>query len=312
MTFYDSFENMRSLNQDLTFNALKKEFDTRKIPFGQPQKQTLGLITSEGIYTNLGLLLSDQCTHNIKAAVFQETDQAIFKDRREFAGSLMQQMNEVYSYIDFHNQTKATFDRLRRVDKRDYPEIAVREALLNLLVHRDYSFSAAGMVSIYADRIEFISIGGLVPGISPNDITMGISVCRNPHLANIFYRLELIEAYGTGLQKIMSAYKGQPTKPKIETSDNAFKIILPNINYEGNKTPYLLLREDSIDDYAASSMQKILDYLRENNVITRADVEQLLEVSTATAYRYLKRMTQEGLLVEKGNGKNRRYSMSES
>ena len=73
-------------------------------------------------------------------------------------------------FIDFRNQTRATIEKLRRIDVRDYPEIAVREALLNLLVHRDYSFSASALISIYADRIEFVSIGGLMPGIELEDI----------------------------------------------------------------------------------------------------------------------------------------------
>ena len=158
-------------------------------------------------YYLVGLLLSDQCVHTIKVAVFQGTDQTIFKDRREFAGSLMQQMNEAYDFIDFRNQTRATIEKLQRIDVRDYPEIAIREALLNLLVHRDYSFSASALISIYANRIEFVSIGGLMPGFDLEDIMVGISVCRNQDLANVFYRLHLIEAYGTGMGKIMKAYE---------------------------------------------------------------------------------------------------------
>lgn len=111
------------------------------------------LIDPDNLYSNLGLFLSDQCVHTIKAAVFQGTDQTIFKDRREFTGSLMQQMNEVYDFIDFRNQTRATIERLLKIDIRDYPEIAVREALLNLLEHRDYSFGASVLISIYTDRI---------------------------------------------------------------------------------------------------------------------------------------------------------------
>ena len=87
----------------------------------------------------------------------------VFKIRREFTGSLLKQMNEVYDFIDFHNQTRATIRKLLRTDVRDYPQIAVREALLNLLVHREYSFSASALISIFTDRIEFVSIGGLVP-----------------------------------------------------------------------------------------------------------------------------------------------------
>lgn len=202
----DSFENMRSINQVLTFETTKEEFKKRNIAFGRPQMQTLKLISSDGLYTNLGLLLSEQCPHTIKAAVFEGSNQNIFKDRREFSGSLMRQLNEVYDYIDFHNQTHATFQKLLRIDTRDYPEVAVREALLNSLVHRDYSFRASTLVSIYDDRIEFVSIGGLLPGLALDDLMMGVSVCRNPDLANVFYRLQLIEAYGTGMKKIMGAY----------------------------------------------------------------------------------------------------------
>ena len=105
----DSFENMRSINQALTFEATKKEFEKRNVVFGQPQMQTLKIVSADGIYTNLGLLLSEQCLHTIKAAVFEGINQNVFKDRREFSGSLMQQLNDVYDYIDFHNQTHATF-----------------------------------------------------------------------------------------------------------------------------------------------------------------------------------------------------------
>ena len=107
-------------------------------------------------------------------------------------------MNDAYAFIDLHNQTRATFDQLRRIDVRDYPEVAVREALLNALVHRDYAFSASTLISIYTDRLEFTTIGGLPTGVSLADVLLGLSVCRNPKLANVFYRLELIEAYGTG------------------------------------------------------------------------------------------------------------------
>ena len=96
-------------------------------------------------------------SNTIKAAVFAGTDKSAFQDRREFSGSLFQQMEEVYVYLDMHNQIKATFEGLYRTDTKDYPEEALREALLNSLVHRDYSFSASTLISVYDDRIEFVS-----------------------------------------------------------------------------------------------------------------------------------------------------------
>ena len=86
------------------------------------------------------------------------------------------------------------------------------------------------LISIYSDHMEFITLGGLLPGLELDDIKMGISVCRNPQLANVFYRLQLIEAYGTGIKKIMDSYFGKWKQPSIICSNNAFKIVLPNTN----------------------------------------------------------------------------------
>ena len=306
----DSFENMRSINQALTFETTKKEFEKRNIAFGQPQMQTLKLVSTDGIYTNLGLLLSEQCPHTIKAAVFEGTNQNVFKDRREFSGSLMQQLNEVYDYIDFHNQTHATFQKLLRIDTRDYPEVAVREALLNSLVHRDYSFRASTLISIYEDRIEFVSIGGLLPGLELDDLMMGVSVCRNPHLANVFYHLQLIEAYGTGMKKIMGAYADIPVQPKIATSNNAFKIILPNVN----ATPKTVKSPKEIENAAASVLdsneEKILQFLMEHPMITRKEAQALLEVSQSTAGRILKAMVDSGQIKQLGGSRTTRYELS--
>lgn len=79
------FEDMRCLNQELTYEATKKEFQLRNIDFGLQQMKTLKMIDQDGIYSNLALLLSEQCLHTIKVAVFQGKDQSVFRDRREFA-----------------------------------------------------------------------------------------------------------------------------------------------------------------------------------------------------------------------------------
>lgn len=310
----DRFEAMRSLNQELTFEAAKKEFDLRNVEFGPQQMRTLKLVDQDNLYSNLGLLLSDQCVHTIKVAVFQGTDQTVFKDRREFSGSLLRQMNEVYDFIDFRNQTRATIEKLLRIDVRDYPEIAVREALLNLLVHRDYSFSASALISIYADRIEFVSIGGLMPGIDLEDIMVGISVCRNQDLANVFYRLHLIEAYGTGMGKIMKAYEGMVEKPVIETTKNAFKIILPNINAKYEKGAESVLPAEPsahtpVGTPLSAGEEKALEYARTHGAVTRNEVMGLLEVSISTAARVLKKLVKSNLLKQNGKGRNTNYTI---
>lgn len=314
----DRFETMRCLNQELTFEAAEKEFELRSIDFGRQQRQTLKLTDPDGIYSNLALLLSDQCVHTIKAAVFQGTDQSVFKDRHEFTGSLMRQMNEVYDFIDFRNQTRSTINKLLRTDVRDYPETAVREALLNLLVHRDYSFSASALISIYTDRIEFVSVGGLLSGIELEDVLAGLSVCRNQSLADVFYRLRLIEAYGTGLKKIMAAYADAEEKPIIETTKNSFKVTLPNINAKYNADIRVTPREEVSGSFPVSDDGKkyddeyiIRELARSRGKITRSDVEKQLEVSASTASRILRRMVKNKILVQCGQARSTKYTLSE-
>lgn len=301
----DHFEDMRSLEQELTFEAAEKEFSERNIRFKEAQMKTLGIMTHDGVYTNLGLLLSDQCVHTIKAAVFEGTTQNEFKDRKEFSGSLFRQMEEVYEYIDFRNQTHSTFQKLRRIDQRDYPEAAVREALLNLLVHREYSFHASSFLSFYTDRLEFTSIGGLVSGVTLKDVMMGISVCRNVKLANVFYRLELIEAYGTGMQKIRAAYAGTGKEPEIKISDNAFKVILPNLNAHTGQ-------EKTISVKSAGSMQEeVIALAKAQGTFTRKEVEETLGISQTTCGRLLKRMVENGQIVSEGKSRNTHYCLAE-
>ncbi len=313
----DRFEAMRSMNQELTFEVAEKEFQLRKVEFGIQQMRTLKLIDKDGLYSNLAMLLSDQCVHTIKVAVFQGKDQTVFKDRREFSGALMKQMNDVYDYIDFHNQTHATIEKLLRIDVRDYPEIAVREALLNLLVHRDYAFSASALISIYEDRMEFISIGGLMPGIELEDVMAGISICRNPDLANVFYRLHLIEACGTGISKIIGAYADGQRKPVIETTRNTFKIVLPNINAIRETAEVTLLNEpEAISDNRGSKAlreeeKSILEYTQRHKKITKNEVVSLLGVSASTAARIIRGMLEENLLKKNGRAKNTYYTAKE-
>ena len=296
----DSFEEKRALNQELSFEAAKKEFAIKDIAFEESQMRTLKLISKDMLYTNLALLLSDQCTHTIKVAAFTGVNQNEFRDRKEFGGSIFKQMTDVYDYIDFRNQTCARFDKLRRIDTRDYPEVAIREALFNSLVHRDYSFSASTLISIYSNRIEFVSLGGLLPGLEISDIMLGISVCRNPNLANVFYRLELIEAYGTGIKKIMSAYEYFPVKPSIETSSHAFKIILPNRNEEVCTPPVE-------PEYTDTNEEKVMQYLTKNRTITRSNAQDLLGLSQTPTGKVLRKMTEDGLIVREGGSRNTKY-----
>ena len=300
----DSFETTRSLLQDLTFDQAAKAFKEEKIKFGSEQKRTLGLIGQDNSFTNLGLLLSDQCAHTIKAAVFEGNSKKIFKSRSEFSGSLLKQLEDSYLYLDQFNHIRAEFAGLKRIDMRDYPPDAIREALLNAIIHRDYSYSGSILVSVFEDRIEFVSLGGLTKGISFNDLMLGVSVLRNSRLADVFYRLHLIEAYGTGVPKIMEYYRGYAIQPQIEVSDNAFKITLPNTNF--NQREEYILR-DVFSDYE----QQLLHFLTANHRGTRKQLEDASGISQATTIRVLNGLISRGVISKAGKGKNTIYIVND-
>ncbi len=294
MTDGDSFETNRSLIQELTFNRLEEELKMRELEFTDVQMKNLGILSSDDIYTNMGLLVSDQCRHSIKFAIFQGTDKLVFRDRKEFTGSLFTQLADAYKIIDFYNSTKATFHDLFRVDERDYPEDAVREALLNAIVHREYSFSGSTFINLYSDRLEILSLGGLVPGLSLEAAMLGASQPRNEKLAGLFYRMKLIEAYGTGISKIISCYKGLVAQPKFETVDGAFQVVLPNIH----------ARKHSLEDGRYLPILKLFEDKKE---ITRTDVEQALGSGTTHAINMLKEMQEKEFITRIGSGRLTKY-----
>lgn len=290
----DSFETNRSLMQKLHFTQLNKEMENRKLEFSEVQMKNLGILTLDGIFTNMGLLVSDECKHSIKFAVFQGIDKLVFKDRKEFTGSLFTQLTDVYKTIDFYNGTKATFQGLLRIDERDFPEDAVRESLLNAIVHRDYTFSGSTLINLYSNRLEIISLGGLVSGLSLEAVMLGASQPRNERLANLFYRLKLIEAYGTGISKIMSCYKGLPVQPKFENVEGAFRVTLPNI-HEKSKV---------VENEKYSSILQLFENQKE---VTRSDVEEILGIGTTHAINILKEMLEKNLIKKIGGGRQTRY-----
>lgn len=320
-----SFESGRSMNQDLTFLTLTAEMQKRSLEFGTAQMRTLHLTGEDGLYTNLAFLLSDQCDVTTKVAIFQGKDKEIFRDRREFTGSILKQLEDVYQFIDLYNKTKATFSGLDRIDTRDYPEEAVREALLNSIVHRDYSFSGNNLINIYEDRIEFVSLGGLVSGLELKSIFLGVSQTRNPNLAALFYRMLLIESYGTGITKIQRIYRQCREKPIFETAQGVFRVTLPNRNESGtdienremetNSRTYIDQRKkesskSEINKYhGILELQKkrIVEYAIQNGKITRKETEELLNAGTTKAFRLLKELCEDGKLKAQGNGRLSSY-----
>ena len=219
----DTFEENRSLEQELTFEAAQRAFHLYGVEFNTDKYRALGITQKKNnIYTNLALILSDQCTHTIKIAVFRDETCTVFRDSKEFGGSVFKQFEDTVNYLALCNKTSSTIKGVVRTDKQDYPEEAIREALLNAIVHRDYSFSGSIIINVTDNKMEFISLGGLLPGLTPDDIRSGISQPRNRNLAEVFHRLRLIESYGTGIRRIFNLYAKCTEQPQIEVTSNTF------------------------------------------------------------------------------------------
>ena len=296
----DAFEEMRSMEQNLSFEAAANAFEKYGVPFGKEKYRALGITQkNDELFTNLALIISDQCAHTTKVAVFGDDSNTTFKDNKEFGGSIFAQLEDTFDYLMLCNRTKASFKGLERIEKQDYPEEALREALLNAVVHRDYSYSGSIIINVNDERIEFISIGGL----STDDIRIGISQPRNKNLAEMFHRLRLIESYGTGIRRIYKLYENCPVQPVIEATTNAFKMVLPNMNAMTAAAP-------NQASPVTAQMQKVLDYTSAHGHITDEEVQSLLGIKKTRAFELMKQMRNMGLVQRVGRGAEKKYLLN--
>ncbi len=299
------FEEMRTPEQELTFAEAAAAFKRYGVDFGEDKYVALGVRSlNDSAYTNLGLLCSDQCRHTVKIAVFGDRENTAFKDAREFGGSIFRQLDDSYAYLSLCNRTLSVFEGLERIENKDYPDEALREALLNALVHRDYSFSGSIVVNVNDDAMEFISLGGLVPGLTAEDVRSGISQPRNRRLAEIFHRLKLIESYGTGIRRIYALYSNCSEQPEIVVTPNVFKLILPNMNAAAEKTKQEKLARL---DEATPQMKTVLDYLTVHGEMSEKDVEALLGIKKTRVYLLARQMSERGLIEIVGRGAGKRF-----
>ena len=304
----DNYEDSRSLDQDLTFSAAETAFQRYGVEFSIEKYRVLG-ITQNDIFTNLALLLSDQCHHTTKIAVFKDEFCTEFRDSKEFGGSVFKQFEDSVTYLALCNRTASTIKGVVRTDKKDYPEEAIREALLNAIVHRDYSFSGSIIINVNDSKMEFISLGGLLPGLSTEDIRIGVSQPRNKKLAEVFHRLRLIESYGTGIRRIFKLYENCPIQPVIEVTANAFKIVLPNMNACGAVAERVPEAAEKAPVAITPQMKTVLDYLAEYGEMTDEDLQELLNIKKTRAYLLARQMNENGLIDIIGRGAAKKYKL---
>lgn len=290
-----TFETSVANNQNLTFNYIREAFMGINIDINNKNiMKNLFMVDNNGNYTNLALLLSDQCPYTVKVATYQSVNKTNFLDRKEFGGSLLEVYDKTLSYLKINSATYGLIDSSIREDIEEYPEFILREIILNSLIHRDYSVLTSNIINIYKDdSIEFISYGSLYGNITIEDVLAGLSTSRNPHLQSIFMRLKRVEAIGSGLRRVNSYYKSKNLDFLVKALPSSFVVRLPRI---------------AIDKIPAKNDYKIIiDYLDKNGEITRKQAERLLNKEKTTTSNVLSKMISDKIIKKIGKGPNTKY-----
>lgn len=289
------FEQLPSENQDLTFTylgaALQTELGLEE--FNADTLKTMNLLSPKNGYNNAAAILADQNAFpGIDVARFGESVSVILKRATYEGASALVEFDEAVRLFKDAYCYELVKD-VRRVAVEAIPVNAFREALANAVVHRTWDVAARVRVSLYPDRVEVSSPGGLPTGISEEEYLRGrVSVMRNPILANVFYRLGIIEAFGTGVIRIREAYEGSATKPEFVISDNSITVILP------------LAKEDN---GLSGDRRLVYDLLSPVRLMSAGELEQHVSFSRSKLTNILKQLISLGLAETSGEGRGLKY-----
>lgn len=241
---------------DVSFTLLNATFkkETGKGLDNEKDYLSLGLMTQDGHVTNGGLLLSDQVflTHS---RIFCTRWKGLKKgsvdidalDDKEYSGNLITLLENAETFVKNNTKVSWKIEGLRRVESHEYPRDAVREAIVNAIIHRDYHIIGSEIhIDMFDDRLEITSPGGMMDGslIQNKDIISVSSMRRNKVISDIFGRIDFMERRGSGLVKILESYDDFNIKPEFDSSTSTFRVIFPNKVFERG----LSKKETSVQD----------------------------------------------------------------
>ena len=332
--------------KNLTFDSLPTEYRLGELPFttfeATYRKTTgkvivpkdyvsFGMAKSDGTLTNAGVLFADDCPI-LQARVFCTRWNGLSKgavgddaiDDKEFEGDLISQLNKSHDFIKMNSKVRWKKMADHRLNKPDYADRAVFEALANALMHRNYQEVGSEVhVDMHDDRLEIYSPGGMADGtlIQEREIEEVPSTRRNPIIAEIFHRLDYVERRGSGLKKIRSETSGlhdytDEFAPRFVSTQTAFHVVLKNINYDlhGGTTQdntQVTTQATVQDGNQDKRFGELLDYC--GIARTRDEMQQFMGLGNREHFRksYLKPLLESGQLKmtipDKPNSKNQRY-----
>lgn len=297
---YLDYEEQRSSNQDLEFKILELKLKNRVgiSELNLDILKTLNLYNKDEYYTIAGELLADENEiefSGIDIVRFgKDINQILSRENLNNRSLLLQydQSIEIFERYYQYEEIKG----YNRVKQELIPQEAFREALANAIVHRDWSIRAAIQISMYENRIEINSPGGLPKGISEEDYLRGtVSILRNPIIAGVFYRLNLIEKFGTGIKRIIHEYRDSLSKADFQITDNNIKIILPIIK---NELSNLSKDESTIYELLKDGMER-----------SRLELDQKSGFNKSKTLRNLNSLIDKNLIKKLGKGPETSYAL---
>lgn len=288
-----TFEEQGASTQDLTFDklnsALQNALELENA--GLDILKTLDLYSGKKGYNNAAALLSDKNDYLLlDLAKFRDDIDEIQDRRRIEKVSILEAYEKA---IDFFRQyyEYEKIEGSKRITVELLPEKAFREAIANALIHRTWDVNSAILVRMFNDKIEIISPGGLPPGLSESEYLEGrISSLRNPILANVFFRLNIIEMMGTGIRRIKAAYKSLSVSPGFSVTENSISVVLPVLDFQN-------LSEDE---------KKVLALLKKS-AMTRNEIENILGMNKSKVIRLLNKLEEKSLIKRTGQSRDVKY-----
>ncbi|MDO4797302.1 MAG: ATP-binding protein [Coriobacteriales bacterium] len=293
-----TFDELRSQSQDLSFEVLEAALlsEVGIESFGNDTLRTLGLLSRKDGFNNAAALLADTNQFpGIDMARFGIDINSIL-DRETHSGiSVLTQLDATLSMFDRY-YTYEQIEGFRRTPHERVPREAFREAVANAIAHRAWDVGAHIRVSMYDDRIEVASPGGLPKGITVRDYLAGnISVLRSPILGNVLFRLGVIEQFGTGVRRIRRSYEGCDVKPLFSVTDGSVTVTLPVVDI----SPELDIDERSV--YALFAPGRVL---------SSAQISEATGFGKDKCLRLLGQLVEKGLVRVQGAGRSTRYVMN--
>ncbi|EMB45569.1 MULTISPECIES: ATP-binding protein [Treponema] len=228
-----SFEELPSPTQNLTFESFFRIIQQKlKLEsLSTDVLKTLGFYTKKGEFNHAAALFADKNNFSGIDMVRFGTSISEILDRDILTNkSILEEYNQAILFFEKYYQYEK-IEGMERILIERIPIEAFRETLANAIVHRVWDIPAHIRIAMYPDRIEIYSPGGLPSGISKEEYLKGyISRLRNPIIANVFFRLQLIEMFGTGIKRIMDCYEEYEVKPIFDISENNIGVTLPVVD----------------------------------------------------------------------------------